>query len=98
MKATHRWIVLYDICDPKRLRKVAKATETFANRVQYSVFETYGGMKTINQLRSKILPILEPEDSVAFLPICVSDWENSVRIGSASRNHEDPGKDSDLFL
>ena len=34
-----RYLVSYDICDPKRLRKVARSLEGFGVRLQYSVFE-----------------------------------------------------------
>ncbi len=34
-----RYLVSYDICDPKRLRRVARALEGFGVRLQYSVFE-----------------------------------------------------------
>jgi len=32
-------LVAYDICDPKRLNRVAKVCEDYGVRVQYSVFE-----------------------------------------------------------
>ena len=34
-----RYLVSYDICEPKRLRKVSRAMEGFGVRLQYSVFE-----------------------------------------------------------
>jgi len=34
-----RYLVSYDICHPKRLRRVARALEGFGVRLQYSVFE-----------------------------------------------------------
>jgi CRISPR-associated protein Cas2 len=34
-----RYLVSYDIADPKRLRRVARALEGFGVRLQYSVFE-----------------------------------------------------------
>ena len=37
--ARTRYLVSYDICNPKRLRRVAKAMEGFGVRLQYSVFE-----------------------------------------------------------
>jgi len=33
------WIVTYDICDPKRLRRVFKACKGRGTHLQYSVFE-----------------------------------------------------------
>ena len=34
-----RFLVCYDICHPRRLRRVAKTLEGFGTRLQYSVFE-----------------------------------------------------------
>jgi len=34
-----RYLVSYDISNPKRLRKVARSLEGFGVRLQYSVFE-----------------------------------------------------------
>ncbi|CAM04354.1 CRISPR-associated endonuclease Cas2 [Saccharopolyspora erythraea] len=34
----HRYLVAYDIRDPRRLRLVAKKMEDFGDRTQYSVF------------------------------------------------------------
>lgn len=33
------YLVAYDICDPRRLNRVAKVCEDFGVRVQYSLFE-----------------------------------------------------------
>lgn len=35
----HTYIVTYDICDDKRLRKVFKVCRDFGDHLQYSVFE-----------------------------------------------------------
>lgn len=37
--ARTRYLVAYDICDDKRLRRVAKTLAGFGYRIQYSVFE-----------------------------------------------------------
>lgn len=34
-----RYLVSYDIANPKRLRQVAKVLESYGTRLQYSVFE-----------------------------------------------------------
>lgn len=39
MSARIRYLVSYDICQPKRLRQVARVLEGFGVRLQYSVFE-----------------------------------------------------------
>lgn len=98
MRPSHRWIILYDISNPKKLRKIAKIMESFAFRVQHSVFEAYGNIKTIEELRSRIKDILGEEDTVAYIPLCVNDWENTTRLGISTRHREDPCDDKTLFL
>ena len=36
--ARRRYLIAYDIRDPKRLRQVCKVTEKYGDRLQYSVF------------------------------------------------------------
>lgn len=99
MKVKHRWIFLYDIKDPKRLRKVAKFAESFGNRVQKSVFEFYTDDFTLNNIEKTIKMMIEDEDSYAFIPACIQDWEKTVRYGTIKKEYVDP-KDGEgpLFL
>lgn len=39
MAERDRYLVAYDIADPKRLRRVAKVCEGYGFRIQFSVFE-----------------------------------------------------------
>ena len=45
-----RWIVLYDIRNPRRLRRVARLMEGYGQRVQHSVFECDLGEAELNRL------------------------------------------------
>ncbi len=36
--ARHRYLIAYDICETKRLRRVCKTMEEYGERLQYSVF------------------------------------------------------------
>lgn len=36
--ARRRFLIAYDICEPKRLRQVCKTMEEYGERLQYSVF------------------------------------------------------------
>jgi CRISPR-associated protein Cas2 len=36
--ARRRYLVAYDICEPKRLRRICKTMEEYGERLQYSVF------------------------------------------------------------
>ena len=47
------YLVAYDICDPKRLRKVAHTCEDFGFRRQYSVFMCRLSAKDLVRLKSR---------------------------------------------
>lgn len=65
-----RYLVSYDVCDPKRLRKVARALEGFGTRLQYSVFECPLDPVRLAALKSEIHPILKhDEDQVLFVSL-----------------------------
>ena len=65
------WLVSYDISDPKRLRKVARACEDFGVRKQFSVFLTRVSATDLVRLRSRLYDIIDlSEDQVLFIPLC----------------------------
>lgn len=65
------WLVTYDICDPKRLRKVAQTCEDFGLRKQYSVFLARVSATDIVRLRTRLYEIIDRgKDQVLFIPLC----------------------------
>lgn len=54
-------LVAYDISDPRRLSKVARACEDFGVRVQYSVFECHLDTDGLNRLWLRILEIIDED-------------------------------------
>ncbi len=65
------WLVAYDICNPKRLRKVAKACEDFGLRRQYSVFVCRLTATALVRLKVRLYEIIDlREDQVLFVPLC----------------------------
>lgn len=61
----NHYLVAYDICCPKRRRKLLKVLEDFAYRVQYSVFEMCVGESELQKIKSWIeCTIKKDEDSV----------------------------------
>jgi CRISPR-associated protein Cas2 len=65
------YLVAYDICHPKRLRKVARACEDFGLRRQYSVFLCRLTATDLVRLKSRLYDIIElQEDQVLFVPLC----------------------------
>jgi CRISPR-associated protein Cas2 len=65
------YLVAYDICDPKRLRRVAKVCEDFGMRRQYSVFFCRLAALDLVRLRSRLYDVIDLDrDQVLFVPLC----------------------------
>lgn len=65
-----RYLVSYDICEPKRLRRVARVLEGFGVRLQYSVFECPLDDLRLAMLKTALQPILKhDEDQVLFVSL-----------------------------
>jgi CRISPR-associated protein Cas2 len=76
------YIVAYDISDPKRLRKVARACEDFGYRRQLSVFLCRLSATDIVRLRNRLYDIIKlDEDQVIFVPLCPRCVDKIEAIG-----------------
>jgi CRISPR-associated protein Cas2 len=65
------YLVAYDIGDPKRLRKVARACEDYGYRKQLSVFLCRISATDFVRLRTRLYDIINrDEDQVLFIPLC----------------------------
>ncbi len=65
------WIVAYDISDPKRLRKVARACEDYGLRKQLSVFLCRLSATDFVKLRNRLYDLIDLQaDQVLFVPLC----------------------------
>jgi len=76
------WVVVYDISDPKRLRRVATACEDFGVRRQYSVFLARLSRTDYVRLRSRLHEIIDLQaDQVQFMPLCANCVKGIEAIG-----------------
>lgn len=76
-----RYLVSYDICHPKRLRRVAKVMEGYGARLQYSVFECALDEKRYRKMEAALHPILNhDEDQVLFVSLGPEDSSHGLRI------------------
>lgn len=65
------YLVAYDIADPRRLRKVARACEDFGLRRQFSVFFCRLSPTDLVRLRSRLYDVIDlDKDQVLFIPLC----------------------------
>ena len=81
MSARVRYLVSYDICDPKRLRRVAKVLEGFGTRLQYSVFECPLNDMRLAELKAELAPVLNLEqDQVLFVSLGLENADATLVI------------------
>jgi CRISPR-associated protein Cas2 len=72
MRSTY--LVCYDICDDKRLRKVFQVVRGYGDHLQYSVFECQLTPSDLVRLRSELAAIIHhTEDQVLF--VCLGPAE-----------------------
>lgn len=86
---TIKWLILYDIRDPKRLRKVAKILESYGVRVQKSVFEVVAEFEVIKRLRYRVQKVIHIDDYVLYINLCEEDWQKQIKYGLKSSGYED---------
>lgn len=82
----NRYLVSYDICDPKRLRRVFKTMRGFGDALQYSVFlcDLSPSEKII--LLEKLTPIINHrEDQVMLVNLGPADGQSDERIETLGR-------------
>ena len=84
------WLIVYDIRNAKRLRKVEKCMESYALRVQKSVFESNAPEESIEQLKFRLEKIIEDsEDFVLFFKVCERDWQKQEKYGVGAKQKDE---------
>lgn len=87
--ARTRYLVSYDIANPKRLRRVAKTCEEYGTRIQYSVFECPLDELRFQQLRSTLHEIIHHEDDqILFISLGRESSSNPMRIESLGQPYK----------
>jgi len=83
------YLVAYDICEPRRLRKVAQTCEDFGFRRQYSVFLCRLSATDLVRLKSRLYDIINlQEDQVMFIPLCTRCAAQIEAIGLPIEAHD----------
>ena len=64
------WIVAYDICDSRRLRKVYKTMRSYGDHLQYSVFRCVLSDRQLASLKGELHEVIDhDDDQVLFVPL-----------------------------
>ncbi len=84
-----RYLVSYDICHPKRLRKVARALEGFGARLQYSVFECPLDDIRMAKLKAELSELMNhDEDQVLFVSLGPTSGDATLVIEAMGLPYE----------
>ncbi len=87
----HTYVVTYDICDPKRLRKVYKTMLGWGEHIQLSVFQCELSHRELVELRVELDQVLHHgDDQVLFIDLGTVEGRGSESITSLGRPYIDP--------
>jgi len=64
------YVICYDICEPKRWRKVYKRLNGYGTRLQFSIFRCRLTKVEIEKLRWELEKELTDEDKLLILNVC----------------------------
>ena len=91
---TSRYYVTYDICDPRRLRKVFQILKGAGEHVQLSVFCCDLSARQKEALLLDLGAVIQPsEDQVLFIDLGPTDGVAPERVTALGQPHEprEPG-------
>ncbi len=83
-----RYIVTYDVCEAKRLRKVFKVLKGFGKHIQYSVFRCDLARIDLVRLTVALQEVINAkEDQVLFIDIGPADGRSIEAVQSLGRTY-----------
>ena len=86
---TSRYYATYDICDPKRLRKVFEIFKGAGEHVQLSVFCCDLSLRQLEALLLDLSEVILPsEDQVLFIELGPTDGGAALRVRALGRPYE----------
>ncbi|GDY34077.1 CRISPR-associated endonuclease Cas2 [Gandjariella thermophila] len=90
--ARRRYLMAYDIADPKRLRRVCALMEDHGDRPRYSVFLCDLSVAELAELESAVTDVMDlGEDSVVEIDLGPASSPARVRSLGRPRRLPDPG-------
>jgi CRISPR-associated protein Cas2 len=83
------FLVCYDICNPKRLRKVYSVMRSYGEYVQYSVSLCELTQKLEHQMKDDLRAIIEErEDQILIIPLQYRIYFETIGLPLANRERE----------
>lgn len=84
-----KYLVFYDITEPRRLRRMAKRCEDYGHRLQKSVFLCDLDGEQFARMWSRLTELLKEEDSLLAWPVCAACAARTQMAGIGSLPSED---------
>ena len=79
------YLAVYDIADPRRLRRIARTMQEFGIRVQKSVFECHLTGSQFKKLQQKAISLMDlNEDGVRLYPLFADSRTKQTIIGQGT--------------
>ena len=89
------YIVTYDVCDAKRLRKVFKTMKGYGEHLQLSVFRCELSHRELVELRALLGGIIHHDkDQVLFVDVGPEEGRGNTSISSIGRAYKVPRSDA----
>lgn len=89
----HTYLVAYDVCDPKRLRKVFKTMRGHGDHLQLSVFRCELSARELIELRAALTKIIDAsEDQVLFVSVGPADGRAAAAFATLGRPETPPDR------
>lgn len=81
MSKRRRYLICYDIADPKRLRHTAKICESYGTRIQFSVFESSLSATLLAKLKAELDSVINhANDQIMFVDMGNDDESTPMSI------------------
>lgn len=88
-----RYLVSYDICNPRRLRRVAKVLEGYGWRLQFSVFECALDDLRLEAMKADLTEeINHDEDQIMFVSLGPFATDANLTIETVGRPYSEQTK------
>lgn len=82
-------IVAYDICNPKRLRRVARTCQDFGCRRQLSIFLCRISALDLVRLKARLEEIIDSkQDQIIFVRLCANCAVEIEALGLPTQAHD----------
>ena len=85
------YIVTYDVCDPKRLRKVFRLMKGYGDHIQLSVFRCELDARMLIELRGRLGQVIHhEEDQVLFIDVGPTEGRARLSVRALGKTYVPP--------